>query len=499
VCEPDNSPHIKTWESKIEELGSSYILSTFPADIVENYTFTSFKSFLPEDITAESSKIFPSDPSESVVNDSIILLVNLARYPHKSILNRLRRSLSPNDALTYFMLEHFRYRTTIQQAGAIRILMWSTQNDKYNVMPRSTNSRTVADLDFQEVYFAQEVAGQHDFPYHGRRPPVHDIQSGLEAGLRMKEKGIEIPPHRRSAIHQEVYQSLSEAESTGSEPSIVRELNEYRSMEDDLATGNLPLHRPRREGEDGRKRHDSERWLRLQELRKKFDDLVGMKPFFLHMNQAVLCVVNAVRDMFDYDTALRKRYPEGDALELRTDEERAVMKTYEDAVEAAWTSFSGRELRRRVNIEVILDNLLALRMQPRLLDWDNRESEPLGCFDEEFDPPHALALLDYQPRPRAAVLANGRSIVRNPFMSILRYHLEDNIIKSLNDIAHGAAEALIPQCPTLKDLHLEHIKVKLLTYEMFAELYAAWEKWPFKISVSRLLQRVVANKELQQL
>ena len=67
----------------------------------------------------------------------------------------------------------------------------------------------------------------------------------------------------------------------------------------------------------------------------------------------------------------------------------------------------------------------------------------------------------------------------------------------LDQIAHGAAEALLPQCKTILDpakgghVHVEHVRVRLLTYEMLVELNAAWEAWPFKLPDTVLKERMV--------
>lgn len=171
------------------------------------------------------------------------------------------------------------------------------------------------------------------------------------------------------------------------------------------------------------------------------------------------------------------------------------MKALQIAVEDAWNSHSGRERRRVNDIEAVIDNSEALRL--KLLDWDNRPYEPLGVLDSEFDPPYALALLDYQPRPRPAFLKAGRSIIKTPFITLVRYHLESRIGLVLDQIAHGAAEALLPQCPTISDpakgghVHLEHVRIRVLTYEMLVELNAAWEAWPFKLPDAVLKERMV--------
>jgi len=74
--------------------------------------------------------------------------------------------------------------------------------------------------------------------------------------------------------------------------------------------------------------------------------------------------------------------------------------------------------------------------------------------------------------------------------------LADTIEGALNSMAHGAADALIPQCPSLTDpakgghKHLEHVTIRLLTHEQLKELDEAWNRWPFKVPEEILQARI---------
>ena len=65
-----------------------------------------------------------------------------------------------------------------------------------------------------------------------------------------------------------------------------------------------------------------------------------------------------------------------------------------------------------------------------------------------------------------------------------------SIPAALDRLSHGAAEALLPQCPTICDplkggrmeQNLQHFRVRMLTLEHWRELAEAWYAWPFRKS-----------------
>jgi len=289
---------------------------------------------------------------------------------------------------------------------------------------------------------------------------------------------------------------MAAVEATGKMPELISAVNELRDLENAVFRGDFSIYAPHAPGEDKRITKHSEQYMRILELRRQFNTLTGQIDRKFHDSDSYVSVFTAIRNMFDYERDLRRKYPEGDSLELHTEEQRATMKTLEDRLEQAWLARSGREFRRRKAVASLSDNDEALQITPPLLDWDRRPTEPLNCFDHEFDPPNILALLDLQPLPDGSFVVNGRSIMRSAFANLLRYSLADTVVSALDSMAHGAASALIPQCPSLTDpakgghKHLEHVTVRLLTHEQFKELDDAWNRWPFKVSEEALQARI---------
>jgi transcription factor 1 len=499
ILEPDNSPHHAAWKAKSQEPKSNYIMSVIESAPDNKLDFAALKKIMDECV---EGKVPIGDTwPETGINHSILFLVNTARFPFKTRMNKLNRLRSPSDALNYYLGEGFRYRSKLQRAGIVRTLFWCGQNDKFCSVPRIITQRSTANVDLQEGYFAQEVAGQSSFEQTGRRLPILDVESAVRVALRMKGERLELPSSRRSTLHKAVLASFDAADSTGERPSVLGLLEETHRLEERLASGGMSLHVPLEPGVDKRIRRHSSDYLKLQELRQQIDDMTGYKTGYAPQTQSVGSVVYALANLYDHERSMRKKYPDGDKLELRTAEERATMEQYVEAVANAWASHSGREARRTSSIRLTTDSAEAMSMSTTVLDWDLRPFEPLDCRDDEFDPPLALALLDYQPRPQSSILGeNGRTIMRTAFTTTLRHNLNKPLLTTLDGISHGCSDALIPQCPSITDpargghVHLDDIRIRLLTYEHLLELNRAWDRWPFKVPDTRLYALIMSGQ-----
>lgn len=440
-------------------------------------------------------------PSENI-NNSVLVLLNSSRVVKKSSINKLSGGRSPSEPFLFYMLENLRYKSGLQSAGAVRLLLWTSQNDKYNILPRNITHRSKVDLDSQESYLTQEIAGDAEYSAATQRAPVYDVESAYSTALRMKQNGVELPVHRRSKLHQHMLDSIAAIDDTGEVPELVRDVKELRKLEVALYNGDFPRYGVHQPGEDKRYTKYSAQYNRIVELREKLNVLTDHRSKYSD-SESYMSVVTAQRNLFEYERELRSKYPEGEHLVLRTEEEKAMMKRLEDILEEAWSQASGRESRRRQAIRTLTDNEEALRTTPPLLDWDRRTTEPLDCFDHEFDPPKALVLLDLQPLSDGPMIKHGRSVTRTAFFTLLRFYLNETVADGLNVLAHGAADALIPQCPSLTDpargghMHLEHVTIRLLTHEHIKELEEAWNQWPFKVPEEVLQARVRAASDYQ--
>ena len=65
--------------------------------------------------------------------------------------------------------------------------------------------------------------------------------------------------------------------------------------------------------------------------------------------------------------------------------------------------------------------------------------------------------------------------------------------EALDELAFGAAEALIPQVPSLTDpkrggsRDVNELTCRTLTTEMLEGLMDAWQKWPFRLTSREML------------
>lgn len=169
-----------------------------------------------------------------------------------------------------------------------------------------------------------------------------------------------------------------------------------------------------------------------------------------------------------------------------------TMETLLETVLSTVRGFSGERIR--TSSQGSADNVAAFNQSPPLLAWDRRTHEPLASFPADFYPRISLALLDFKLRddhPKPVSLPDGmeqRARFRKiPFLRTLGKYPSYALATALDQRAHGAAAALIPACPSINDparggrINIEHMRVRMLTEQMWRELAEAWYRWPFRI------------------
>jgi len=143
------------------------------------------------------------------------------------------------------------------------------------------------------------------------------------------------------------------------------------------------------------------------------------------------------------------------------------------------------------------DSRKAFMVEPPILLWDQRKTEPLKVYAEEFFPKHELALLDIQPKPLPPILLENWPNNYEIYEFIL-FTLNQNPTQSVRAgmmaLVPGAID-LIDQCPSITDpnkggnMDLDLMNVRNLTLEMYIELVTAWAKWPFGPNRWEMLRR----------
>jgi hypothetical protein len=153
------------------------------------------------------------------------------------------------------------------------------------------------------------------------------------------------------------------------------------------------------------------------------------------------------------------------------------------------------------------DNMHLLRNNPPILNWDRRYVEPLLAHPDEFFPKTSCALLDIQPKAAASVLrdmgpnSNRGGDIFDLILRSLVQRSTDGVSKSLEIIAAGAGDGIVPHCKSLVDpalggspiRGLGEISSRSLNETQLIEITERWMKWPFRPTYPELVSRTVED------
>jgi transcription factor 1 len=149
------------------------------------------------------------------------------------------------------------------------------------------------------------------------------------------------------------------------------------------------------------------------------------------------------------------------------------------------------------------DNLHIIRQDQPVMSWDRRELEPLVVQPTEFFPNMPCCLLDIQPRAMHPLLRDmGPQSSRSGdiFELILGGLLQASMIpisKALETVYTGAAEGILPYCPSLWDRSqggmplrgFGELTPRVLNERQLIEILDGWMKWPFAPTYPELVGR----------
>lgn len=422
---------------------------------------------------------------------SILVLAGLARIPYryKGELISLGRSTAEKFLFRY--LNSLISRCGLHQKGLVRLLVWVMDTDKFNVLPRSVSGledATIRTLD--ELCDVREVVGSSKFPI-SRRPPHYDVLSAADVARRMKDANQSIPVHRQNRIFKLAAQALADRETENDHQEsrdgvfVDGEAAPSQNVLDEIAMLQVEERRfafserklPTRPTSNSHKRADA---AAMVQGRARLDAYVGAAspiPSSLYIDRLVI-MEGALNQM-------ERDYAAGTFPLADRPAKAAEMDSLAATLAEGYRPLSRRDRRLAAQSA---DNIEAARSSPSILAWDRRTVEPLDVGDHEFWPRHCMALLDITPKSTA-----GRSAA---FQQLLVRALfkEDTlpIAEALERIAFGAAEALLPKCEAISDpqrggrLHLQNLRVRMLTLEMVQELLREWNAWPFQKSRAEL-------------
>jgi len=386
------------------------------------------------------------------------------------------------------MLEFIRAletRSGFHSKGPVRMLMWMTDREKTNLLPRTINSRRRLAVRNELSCDVEEIVGDALGPSAIRREAHIDLQSSVLTAERMRMNGIvvpisrmdELPRRLRSEGTDAVIQSSRDSDSgIHGERTWHKELHE---LQKGFADGSYSKFIDGPPGYDakkpkGSKMKRSAEYRRLQQLlvtereqrRKKafVDDILTTDAQIRALQLAIVS-----NEHLDDKTHTKKTRE----LNKLTDEYRERLAQQTD--------------RRRNSIHFFADDRIAWAGDCSLLLWDHRTAEPIVARANEFHSNRTLALMDFQSKTSSSqILTATQQQYLESILTSLFTTPTLPITVALDSIAPGAAAAIIPNAPSLRDprrggrMDLDHLRVRVLTLEMLREIAVAWDGWLFK-------------------
>ncbi|CRJ81834.1 hypothetical protein BN1708_001983 [Verticillium longisporum] len=418
-----------------------------------------------------------SSGTEPSRNDTLLVTANLSFYPKR----RFRNFDSVAVLVLYQLLTSIRLGSLFQKYGLVRMLLWINDDDKRTFLPRSIQNRKKSALqaEFSCEHLA-EIAGKDPAslkvtPEQLKKMYARDqwinIESSRNTLARMKAAGIKKPPsHRRMALTDEVMKN-----HTGTEPLAGKEsthvVRPYLAELDELnrLAAEDKLGAPKSKG-NARRAILANQLIRNEREVAIFDELI-------HEQQE-----------------LTRLHSSG---ELTSDEFAAREKAYSERVAAL-------PKNSKADYHLLRDNYLLFRQDPPALLYDRRPWEPLRVEPGDFFPNVETALLDIQPKAMHPLLRNvgsGSSVTGDIFDLIQRSMLSsslDPVEDTLDKLWPGAREAILENCPSLRDpakgglpgTGPSGICSRLLNEQQWMEILDAFMKWPFRPSHAELIGRL---------
>lgn len=444
---------------------------------------------MKQGILPDQKPLTPTASSSS--NDSLLLVANIA-YPSR-LAHQIRISQAQN--WLYRFLRMVRDQAGFHSYGLVRLLLWVLDEEKSVILPRSVANRQKLAVEIEICSATEEVAGADAAAGYDRRLLSLDMESAKRVAHTMQDRNIEIPKGRQAVLHrmvtdqagQEVRDQVEATESAAVAHYGLRKWHhELEALKKDFRNGvftkyvdqsthktaNPELTTTSADTAKARKKRLPKRpktpqWTRMSTLINNVNSQQAKNE--IAENTAI-----EQADLESSEEALKD-------LELSEDERSVKRKEIHDKITQLQSKLESGMNGFAKKVAFYVDDRRAAQQSPPLLHWDRRSAEPLVVHDNEFHPQQPMALLDIRPKPVKIVQDFDvllTSIFKRPAQPIGQ---------TLNSLAPGAADALIPEVRGLRSkLNIENFRARILTTEMINDLLNSWQKWPFRPSPAQL-------------
>ncbi|KAF9869418.1 hypothetical protein CkaCkLH20_13135 [Colletotrichum karsti] len=401
-------------------------------------------------------------------NDTLLVTANLAFFPKKPYGN----FDSAAQLVLFQLVSSIRLGQLFQKYGLVRMLIWTGADDWQSYVSRNLQTRKKGALEAEVSceWFANVASPE---PSEGDvwyvRDKWIDIDSTIATLKRMEEQGLELPEARRkkSTKEAEPYKDSGETFAGQEDVNIARPfLEELEKLEKLVTEGTLT------------RKSDRKSWSRLLLLRAR--KAYGRLP---DSTKTVLHDLERIREF-------RRSHPES--------------KSEIDKMESEWNEkVDSLKKNEKGEFRMVRDNMHVFHQSPPVMLWDRRPYEPINVDPKEFFPNVGCALLDIQPKAMHRLhreIGPGSSRAGDMFELLQRTLMASSMepmSKALDRIWPGAADGVLPNCPSLRDPeqggtegsgHAE-LCPRVLNEKQWTEILEAFMAWPFHPSYIELIAR----------
>lgn len=406
------------------------------------------------------TKVAPQTETPPQRNDTLLVTANLSMCPKRAY----RGFDNVCTMVLYQFLSSIRQSSLLQQYGLVRFLIWTNDEDKHRILPRSILRRRRGAFEAElSCEWLHEVCGSA-VDVHARmalRDEWLNVESCAGAMARMEALGIEMPTHRQSETFTRIRQNpmayvgkkLADTEAPQLTRPYIQELNRLRnSLGSDSPSEGL-------------------RRLKQLEYRDRHENKLAGRFGTLLQQQLATAALAGTDGFAAHDaaySAAAARLPKNKAAEYRR----------------------------------LVDNHHLFRQTPPAMLWDRRAYEPLVARPAEFFPNAPTTLLDMQPKAMDPILRRyGPATTRSGEMSDVLLHLWfANTLDPLEDGLDrlwGGFGSEVARCPSFDDPRrggsplsgAGTVPARCVNEEQWLEVMRAWMDWPFRPPYTQLLGR----------
>ncbi|OAQ96260.1 hypothetical protein LLEC1_01588, partial [Akanthomyces lecanii] len=192
-----------------------------------------------EDVVASrftaQTKVTPHTEAPPQRNDTLLVTANLSMCPKRPY----RGFDNVGTMVLYQFLSSIRQSSLLQQYGLVRFLIWTNDEDKHRILPRSILRRRRGAFEAElSCDWLHEVCGS-TVDVHVRmalRDEWLNVESCAGAMARMEAMGIAMPAHRQSATFKRILEDpaaflgkkLADTETPQLARPYIQELNRLR-------------------------------------------------------------------------------------------------------------------------------------------------------------------------------------------------------------------------------------------------------------------------------